>query len=416
MIYFGKDTIASLFYGRKEVIKVIGCNGAVVWEKQAPEPEPEPEPPTPTTGYFTTVAKNDGTISFSGTSYSSDSLSFVNALSYSTDSGATWSEASQNVTVSVAEGAEVWWKGVSERGIAFNGPNANSGIGRFSSSVPFDLKGNIMSLIYGDSFEGKTSLASKPHALLGTFFNSRVVDASELILPATEFYPLYGAYRYMFYGCTSLTAAPQLPATTLVQNAYQGMFQGCTSLTTAPQLPATTLANNCYDGMFSGCTSLTTAPQELPATTLADSCYYDMFSYCTSLTAAPQLPATTLATSCYSWMFQACTSLTTPPQLPATTLAEKCYVGMFYDCTSLATAPQLLAETLVSYCYNVMFKGCTSLNSITCLATDINLFNNCTSGWLSNVASSGTFTKAASMTSWPSGDSGIPDGWTVQDY
>jgi hypothetical protein len=34
------------------------------------------------------------------------------------------------------------------------------------------------------------------------------------------------------------------------------MFKGCTSLTTAPELPATTLAEKCYYGMFWGCTSL----------------------------------------------------------------------------------------------------------------------------------------------------------------
>jgi hypothetical protein len=35
------------------------------------------------------------------------------------------------------------------------------------------------------------------------------------------------------------------------------MFHGCTSLTQAPALPATTLAANCYDSMFSGCTQIT---------------------------------------------------------------------------------------------------------------------------------------------------------------
>ena len=34
------------------------------------------------------------------------------------------------------------------------------------------------------------------------------------------------------------------------------MFRGCTNLTTAPNLSATTLANYCYYGMFYGCTSL----------------------------------------------------------------------------------------------------------------------------------------------------------------
>ena len=36
------------------------------------------------------------------------------------------------------------------------------------------------------------------------------------------------------------------------------MFYGCTSLTSAPELKATTLAPNCYNGMFSGCTKLST--------------------------------------------------------------------------------------------------------------------------------------------------------------
>ena len=60
----------------------------------------------------------------------------------------------------------------------------------------------------------------------------------------------------MFQDCTSLTTAPELPATTLGTSCYMNMFRGCTSLTTAPALPATTLANNCYAYMFSGCTSL----------------------------------------------------------------------------------------------------------------------------------------------------------------
>ena len=66
----------------------------------------------------------------------------------------------------------------------------------------------------------------------------------------------YYCFRRMFNGCTSLTTAPALPATTLASNCYNSMFEGCTSLTTAPALPATTLKDNCYNSMFEGCTSL----------------------------------------------------------------------------------------------------------------------------------------------------------------
>ena len=219
----------------------------------------------------------------------------------------------------------------------------------------------------------------------------------------------------LFNGCRSLTTAPELPATTLAEYCYPGMFYNCTSLTTAPELPATTLAEDCYMYMFSDCTSLTTAP-ELPATTLAEDCYESMFSDCTSLTTAPEeLPATTLAYNCYESMFYNCTSLTTAPELPATTLADGCYYGMFSDCTSLTTAPELPATTLVASCYRYMFRNCSNLSSITMLATDISA-SSCLTGWVSGVASSGTFYKNSAATWTTTGQNGIPTGWTVQDY
>lgn len=179
---------------------------------------------------------------------------------------------------------------------------------------------------------------------------------------------------------------------------------------------ATTLTSAyTFFGLFMGCTGLTSAENlVLPATTLADSCYCNMFYQCTALTTAPELPATTLASNCYQGMFQRCTNLTTAPELPATTLADSCYRSMFQNCTSLTTAPELPATTLTENCYYYMFNVCTSLSSIKCLATNISA-SGCTSGWVNNVAASGTFTKAASMSSWTRGASGIPIGWTVQD-
>ena len=99
-----------------------------------------------------------------------------------------------------------------------------------------------------------------------------------------------------------------LEQTTLAIRCYRRMFYGCTGLTSAPELPATTLANYCYHSMFDGCTGLTSAP-ELPATTLASSCYSSMFSGCTGLTSVPELPATTLASYCYDYMFEGCTNI-----------------------------------------------------------------------------------------------------------
>ena len=247
-----------------------------------------------------------------------------------------------------------------------------------------------------------------PFCFVKLFYkNEYLTDANELIFPKTTLANY--CYNQMFYGCTSLTTAPELPATTLASSCYYSMFRGCTSLTSAPELPATTLANYCYQYMFSDCTSLTTAPK-LPATTLSIECYSYMFQGCTKLTTAPVLPATTLASQCYGYMFWDCSSLTTAPALPATTLVEGCYRNMFFSCSSLTTAPALPATTLVQDCYCYMFYGCRKLNYITVYADD-NSASDCTTDWLINVASSGTFRNLGSAT-YSRGASGIPTGWT----
>ena len=232
------------------------------------------------------------------------------------------------------------------------------------------------------------------------------------VLPATALAD--GCYYMMFRGCTQLATAPELPATALARNCYAMMLYGCTSLTSAPALPATALANGCYSSMFYGCKSLATAPALL-ATTLADGCYSNMFSGCSSLTTAPALPVTTLKPNCYDGMFKGCISLTSAPELPATTLEQSCYSGMFYGCTQLTTAPVLPATTLVDFCYINMFNGCTKLNNITMLATDISA-TSCLEDWVDGVAENGTFTKAKDTSIPINSPSGIPEGWTVQNY
>lgn len=148
--------------------------------------------------------------------------------------------------------------------------------------------------------------------------------------------------------------------------------------------------------------------------TVVEGCYRSMFQNNYSLIKAPVLPATTLATGCYFNMFGYCSGLTEAPELPATTLANECYREMFSHCNSLTTAPELPAPILVSNCYNIMFNVCTSLNYIKCLATDISA-QDCLKNWVEMVSTHGTFVKAAAMTSWPAGNSGIPDYWTVVD-
>ena len=272
-------------------------------------PEPEPEPYD---GLIFTAKEANSSVTLSGKTLQ---------LEYRTNTNVEWQNYSLGTTINLANIDD--WVEMRNRGLqtTINGGHQFTMTGKISAS------GNIQYLL----------------------------DKTGELLSVNN-----SCYNKLFYQCTSLITAPELPATTLANKCYYNMFYGCTSLTTAPNLPATTLAGECYYNMFRGCTSLTSAPS-LPATTLAEGCYYAMFGGCTSLTTAPNLPATTLAPYCYTNMFADSTSLTTAPALPATTLADGCYLYMFGECKSLTSAPKLPATTLAGECYYRMFADCTSL-------------------------------------------------------
>lgn len=97
--------------------------------------------------------------------------------------------------------------------------------------------------------------------------------------------------------------------------------------------------------------------------------------------------------------------------LPATTLTNYCYVGMFQGCSKLIEGPEILATTLATSSCNTMFSDCSKLNHIKCMVTGTNYSN--TYNWVSGVqTNSGTFVKKVGVT-WPTGNSGIPNNWTV---
>ena len=217
-------------------------------------------------------------------------FSSPNEFTLSALGGKTW-----NGTLEYFASDETW--------TTWSGENALSAAGNGGEYVIY-LRGIGNSIITGEGVETRWKLIVTDIKCIGNIEN--LLDYATV---ESGNHPIMSkdCYRSMFYGCTSLTQAPELPATTLANSCYQYMCHDC-SLIQAPELPATTLANNCYGSMFYNCTSLTQAP-ELPATRLADNCYRSMFYNCTSLTQASELPATTLANNCYQEMFYNCTSL-----------------------------------------------------------------------------------------------------------
>lgn len=224
--------------------------------------------------------------------------------------------------------------------------------------------------------------------------------------------------------------------------AFKGLFSGSNTLKNTNNLIfPTNVTSRCYSSMFNNCVNMTTTIERLPATTLldADGCYASMYSECHSLTKAPILPATVLSADCYQQMFVRCYSLTSTPALPAGTGVNNCYFRMFVDCTGLTSGSYMSASTLGNYscyemyagctslkdsndlrttvltegCYMNMFMGCSNLKYIRCYATD-NSATNCLNNWVHGVNVDGHFHKKSS-TYYPTGDSGIPSGWTIHN-
>lgn len=96
----------------------------------------------------------------------------------------------------------------------------------YTNGRPFNLRGNALSLIYGD--KTINNLEDYPYV-----FRSLFSDAIGL--------------RHVEKGF--------LPATSLSDGCYEGMFFNST-IVTAPELPATTLASYCYAQMYQNCSSL----------------------------------------------------------------------------------------------------------------------------------------------------------------
>ena len=420
------DKNTTIRLGDRNIVK-IKIGDSVIWQK-------EPD-------YFYVENTYDGgnTISVKQTiTGSPDSSTYAKTLQYSKDK-TNWSTitlSSTAYTITLNQGEKVYFRG--NEGVLnyYANDGAIQAITNILGTQTHTIGGNINTLV---NYITPNNLTLPQSVFAGLFQNNTTITSAENItlppsldgsLPTFAYYLMFSgcsalitppseipatkqghaSCSKMFLDCIQLKTPPALKSTILGNYCFTSIFKNCTSLISAPELPALTLASNCYHSAFQGCTSLVNAPQ-LPAKTLANSCYADTFHGCTSLVNPPELPATEMKPNCYMSLFYGCTSLVNPPELPATKMATECYRQLFKNCTSLVNAPELPTTTLAEGCYQQLFYGCSKLNNVKVYADDISA-TNCTFGWLSNVASTGTFHNLGSAT-YPTGVSGIPSGWTV---
>ena len=168
-------------------------------------------------------------------------IKFIHDVKYTKD-GKLWRnlKALQNLTLS--KGELCYFKSTIEKYKPY---------GNIITTGKFNLKGNCMSLIFGDNAKGKYDLSEYPGVFEGLFARSDVVEVEKTFLPAT----ILSNYCYceMFEGCESLTSAPELPATILSNYCYQEMFRNCSRLNYIKALfttkPATGYTGNWVNGV-----------------------------------------------------------------------------------------------------------------------------------------------------------------------
>ena len=272
-------------------------------------------------------------------------------IEYSLDSGTTWvGTNSATTSVTIVNSGDTMLL----RASASKWANSYSAHTSIACSGNYIVYGNIMSLLYGDSYIDKVSFTND-FTLAGVFWANMSRSGSDTGTATTN---------------TTLISAENLI------------------------LPATTLRSNCYNGMFRGCVGLEYPPKELPAPVVTTAAYSSMFDECYNLRTIPNIKATSVTDKeNFRRMFRV-QNTSVNPRLTEVHLPH--------------------IETLVTQSFQELFKGQKNLSYIECTVTG-KTANNCLDNWVNGVAASGVFVKDAN-TSWNTGVNGIPNGWITNDY
>lgn len=157
---------------------------------------------------------------------------------YSLDNGSTWKEylAEYNTQTSITlnTGNKMLLKATSDTIDYY-----------IDSTNTFNVYGNLHSLLYADNFRTINTFPAN-FGNVQLFKKTKIVDASNLILPATTL--KQNCYTLMFEDDSNLVSGPVLPAPILVDYCYELMFYGCTSLNSITCLATDISATHCTDG------------------------------------------------------------------------------------------------------------------------------------------------------------------------
>lgn len=205
-LWVGSVKANSAFIGNKQV-----------WEKSSP--------PTVYGGLTITAREANSTVSMI-----QDSGAPSVTLEYSTDS-TTWNPFVVGTTT-------VTLNNVGDYVCFRAGPNGNTTFttmftlkcNKFVMTGSVDLSGNLNSIISQD-YDNVTTINADGTGGIGYLFNecTAIVDASKLLMKATTIGNF--TYNRTFWGCSNMTKAPTIYATSIGSRySFGDLFNGCSSL------------------------------------------------------------------------------------------------------------------------------------------------------------------------------------------
>lgn len=149
------------------------------------------------------------------------------SLSCSMDDGATWTNVvSGQPLPNMSAGDKIYFRGSLVPNTAA-ASYRDRGIGTFTATGHFSVKGGILSLIKGNGWSNTDEIPYR--AFCSLFYDCiNLTDASELVVPSGE--TMQEAFDHAFYNCSNLIASPSLPSSVVGLSSYYGMFTGCSNL------------------------------------------------------------------------------------------------------------------------------------------------------------------------------------------
>ena len=184
---------------------------------------------------------------------------YASTIQYSKDDGATWT------SVTSTKGSDTTTSGGTQIAVStgdvilFKGSKQSYGAGGYFSAferteVEFEVCGNILSMCYGDDFQGKDITGGTNNFRNFFSYCTGLTTPENLILPNST---TQSMYNYMFQNCT-FEKAPVLPASNIAQYSYSYMLRRNPNLKYVKCLARTGISTRNCQNWFQECTAVGT--------------------------------------------------------------------------------------------------------------------------------------------------------------